>query len=90
MESELKSRTEMESEIQYREDHPGRIRVYDVNFDGFRDATQLDIDLLMTTAFNWATMRDEVMKLAGLINERHDIYKEKAKSIWFVKPGDAA
>ncbi len=83
-------KSHMESEAEYRGKHPRCVRIYDVNFDGYRDVTQFDIDILMTAALNWATTREEVEKLADSVKERHATYREMTKNLFYVNPGEGA
>lgn len=53
----------MTPEEEYRAAHPEKLRMYDVQIDGFRDVTQRDIHLLNRAAQNWGRVKDFVEKL---------------------------
>jgi len=62
------------TELEYRSLYPDKIRIYDIGIDEFRDATQLDLDLLMVAAQNWGAVRE-------LVEQRHMKYMERVLAV---------
>lgn len=51
------------TEDEYRAEHPGVLRMYDVSMDDWRDVTQDDIEVLLSACTRLATLRSDIESL---------------------------
>lgn len=68
-------------EMEYRAAHPKCVRIYDINFDEFRDITQRDVDLLQRAATNWGSTKKGVEELAASVAGLHERYMINVRSV---------
>lgn len=59
----------MQTEAEYREQHPGVLRVYDVVLDCYRDATQTDLDNLNVGTQAYGRLRDAFIRTQDWVME---------------------
>jgi hypothetical protein len=56
----------------------GKLRIYDISTDDWRDATQLDIDMLGAVSHTYGVLRATVEQQHAALQERIKLMKSKA------------